>query len=661
MRIATILLALTFAVGGTAFAQSAPAPSGALSADTPGTTASGATFTAPKEWSMRTTPRLVVISAPEGDTNLAIVDVGAAADAGAAVAQAWTLYRPNGAPPVRLISALPARNGWDERKLVEYETSPNQRAAVQALAFRTGARWTVLILDGHDATAEKRLAAINLVIASLRPAGYSRENFAGRTAHPLDEVRIAQLKSFIQTSMQELEVPGVSIALFDGGRVVYEGGFGVRELGKPEPADANTLYMIASNTKGLTTLMLARLVDQGKLSWDEHVTQAYPSFRLGSDATTQEVLIKHLVCACTGVPRKDLQWLLNTNPKTPASDTFVQLAATQPTSAFGEVFQYSNLMAAAAGYIGGHLVYPDRELGDAYESAMQNLIFTPLAMNRTTVDMGRALSDPDHASPHSDDVDGHVSVASMAINYEAVPYAPAGAAWSSVDDMIKYVEDELTPGKLPDGTQLISAQNVLARRQPNVPIGEDAYYGMGLMVDKTWGVEVIHHGGDLVGFHSDWFAIPAAGVGAVILTNSDRGVDIRGPFMRRILEVLYDGKPEAAASVASTAALEKAEIAKERQRLVVPAAPNLASQLAAKYVNPDLGRIEVIRHGNDVIFDFGSWQSAVASRVNDDKTVSFITIDPGTLGFEFVMGNVNGRKTLTIRDAQHEYVYTAAS
>lgn len=661
MRIAAILFVSIFIFSGTARAQSPPGAPSVLSADTPSKTPSGATFTAPKAWSLQSTPRLVIIAAPEGDTSIAIVDVGAASDAGAAAAQAWTLYRPNAQRPVRLISPLAARNGWEERKLVEYETSPNERVAVQALALRTGLSWTVFILDGHEATAEKRAAAINLVVASLRPAGFSRENFAGRTAHPLDAERIATLKSFVENSMQELDVPGVSIALFDRGRVVFEGGFGVRELGKPEPVDANTLYMIASNTKGLTTLMLARLVDEGKLSWDEHVPQAYPSFRLGSDATTGQVLIKNLVCACTGLPRKDLQWLLNTNPSTPASDTFVQLAATQPTSAFGEVFQYNNLMASAAGYIGGHLAYPDRELGAAYDTAMQNLIFDPLGMTGTTLDMSRALGTPNHASPHSDDIDGRVTVANMAINFTTIPYRPAGAAWSSVHDMIKYVQDELTPGKLPNGTQLISAQNVLARRLPNVPIGEDAYYGMGLMVDNTWGVQVVHHGGDLVGFHSDWFAIPSAGVGAVILTNSDRGVDIRGPFLRRILEVLYDGKPEAAASVASAAALEKAEIAKARQRLIVPADSAVASRLAARYVNSDLGHIDVSRQGGNVVFDFGSWHSTVASRVNDDKTVSFITIDPGTLGFEFVMGSVGGRQTLTIRDAQHEYVYTAAN
>ena len=68
-----------------------------------------------------------------------------------------------------------------------------------------------------------------------------------------------------------------SLAVVEGGRVIYEGGLGVRELGKTERVDANTLFMAASNTKGMTTLLLARLVDQGKIRWDEPVIEAYPN------------------------------------------------------------------------------------------------------------------------------------------------------------------------------------------------------------------------------------------------------------------------------------------------------------------------------------------------------------------------------------------------
>ena len=123
-------------------------------------------------------------------------------------------------------------------------------------------KWDVVLLVGSQATFEKRSGAANLIVASIRPASYQKENFAGKIAHRLDAARIAQLTSFVKTGMQELDVPGVAIALVDHGKVVFEGGFGVRQLGVPTPVDAQSLFMIASNTKGLTTLLLARLVDQ---------------------------------------------------------------------------------------------------------------------------------------------------------------------------------------------------------------------------------------------------------------------------------------------------------------------------------------------------------------------------------------------------------------
>ena len=637
-------------------ADTAP-PAQAVTADTPEKTPSGATFTLAKDWALLRHDRYVVASSAEGDTFFVIADIGEAKDASDAVVKAWAMYRPDAHRKVQLVTARPGRNGWDERQVVDYETSPNEKAAIQAIASRSGTKWTVQILDGKEATVEKRGAALGLMLASLRPAGYTRETFAGKTAHPFDAARIEALKSFVQTAMQQLGVPGAGVAIVDHGKVVYEGGIGVRELGKPTPVDAHTLFMIASNTKGMSTLLLARLVDEGKLAWDRKVTDVYPSFRLGSAETTSKVLMKNLVCACTGLPRKDFDWIFNTPRNTPATTTFDQLAATEPTSKFGEVFQYNNLMATAAGYIGGHIVNPDMELGAAYDSAMQSMIFDPLGMNETTFDMARALG-ADHASPHADDIDGKPSVASMDLNYTIVPYRPAGGAWSSAHDVIKYVQDELALGKLPNGKRFVSEKNLLERRKPNVPVAEDAFYGMGLTTDSTWGVTVVHHGGSLGGYKSDWIAIPEAQIGAVLLTNADLGQLMLRPFMRRVLEILYDGKPEAADDVAAQAARIKAEIAEQRTHLVIPAAPEIAAGLAAHYTNPELGFIAVKHDKDGVVFDFGSWNSHVATRKNDDGTISMFTIDPSLDGFEFVIGTRAGKRILTVRDGQHEYEYT---
>jgi len=620
------------------------------------------TFTMPPAWKReQRSPNVTVLTAPEGNLALAIVEVGEAADGKAAAEKAWKAYRPAGIHPFKLATDRPGRNGWDQSVIVEYETSPNEHLDINSTARRYGKSWTVAILDGSQATSEKRAAAIGLVLQSMRPAGYQREMFTGRTAHPLDQARVQQLVDFVRNSAAALKVPGVGLALIDHGKIVYEGGVGVREIGKPEPVDAHTKFMIASNTKSMATLLLAKLVDEGKLRWDQPVTEVYPAFRLGSDATTKSVLIKHLICACTGLPRKDFEMLFNTTRNTPASETFNILAGTEPTSGFGETFQYNNLMASAAGYIGAHVLYPDMELGAAFDRAMQEVIFNPLAMHDTTLSMEEGQKG-DFASPHSNDVGGNVAVTSHDLNYAFYPFRPAGGAWSSPHDMILYIQNELTEGKLPNGKAMMSPTNLLARRERYVPIGEDQWYGMGLMEDSTYGVPVIHHGGDLEGYHSDMYALPTAQVGAVLLTNADNGPAMRRAFMRRLLELLYDGKPEAVADVAAQAKRIEAQDAEWRSKLVNPVPAAIAGDLAASYSSPELGPLTVTRKRDAVRLASRAWSADVALRHNDDKTESLVTIEPGLQDIDFVVGKDSaGKRTLTIRDGQHVYVFTEAA
>jgi len=243
-------------------------------ADTPEKTASGATFTLPTDWSVQTHGAVTVVTAPEGDTHIAIVDVGSAADAAQAVAQAWKLYEPSMHRALQITTPGAPRAGWDEIQNFAYQTSPNEHMAVEATAMRAGHAWTVALIEGSDATLDKRSAAVGLLSASLTAAGYQRETFTGRAANRLTPERVAELLSFVRSGMKQLNVPGVGLALIEHGKIVYEGGLGVRELGKPQPVDKNTLFMIATNTKGLTRLMMSRVVDQGKLQWNELVTKA---------------------------------------------------------------------------------------------------------------------------------------------------------------------------------------------------------------------------------------------------------------------------------------------------------------------------------------------------------------------------------------------------
>ena len=627
-----------------------------LTVDTPRST-TNASFVAPAGWSIATHDSATVLTPPEAGSYIALVDV-AGKDADAAVAAAWAAHDPTGHGALqRAVDAAP-RLGWDQAREYAYETSAAQHRSVSATAYRHGDAWTVALYSMEQAVEQKRSAAVGTIFDRLEARGYQRESFAGKQAHVLDAARVDALKKFVATAQEQLGVPGVAIGLVQDGKVVFAGGFGVRELGKKAPVDADTLFIIASNTKAMTTLLLATLVDDKKLGWETPVTQLDPSFVLGDAETTRQVLVKHLVCACTGLPRQDLEWLFEFAHATPLTELHT-LAGVQPTSKFGEMYQYSNLLAAAAGFVAAHVLSPGKELGAAYDEAMQRRVFGPLHMTSTTFDFARALR-ADHAGGHAFDIDGKTAVAPMAINYAVVPLRPAGGAWSNVNDMLRYVQLELGNGVL-DGKRVVSEEALLARRAPQVSNGNDVTYGMGLEVDRTWGIPVVHHGGSMIGFKTDMIWLPEQGVGAVILTNADSGRQMEEPFRRRLLEVLFDGKPEAEGDVASEAASLRAAIAGERARLTVPAEPAQAAALAAHYRNDALGAIDVKTDGKRTIFDFGEFASEVATRKNDDGTRSFETIVPGFDGFQLIAGTKDGKRTLTLLDAQHSYVFTEAA
>ena len=626
-----------------------------LTADTARTTVAGNTFVAPAGWSLSVRGAATILEAPEGGSSVVLVDVGAkdAADADAAVAAAWAAYKPDAKWPLKVTTPGANKDGWTDRKVYSYQTSPNEKRGVQVDVSRANETWTVVIYDVADAVGEKRGAQISQIYGKLLPKGRSRESFAGKTANPLGERRLQELRRFVEMSMKVTGVPGVSLAVYQNGRTVLAEGFGVRELGKAEKVDADTLYMIASNTKALTPLMLANLVDAGKLAWDTPAVKALPTFKLGDADVTSQVLIRHLICACTGMPRQDLEWLLEFDGVTPEKMMTV-LGTMKPTSKFGELFQYSNPMAAAAGFLGGHVLYPALDLGAAYDRAMQELVFDPLGMSATTFDFARARNG-NAAAPHAPDVDGRPALAEARVNLSILPVRPAGGAWSSVNDMMKYVAMELAEGKLADGKRYISRDALLARRAPQVAVGTDVTYGMGLYVDTQYGTTVVHHGGDMIGFHSDMIWLPEHGVGAVILTNGDPGWLIRNVFRRKLLEVLFDGEAEADGQIAASAKTFFDDLAAERRLLTIPADPTDAGKLAPRYANPAVGGILVNRKGTASVFDFGEWSSEMASRRNPDGTTSFITTVPGFNGLEFVAGD----KTLTLRDAQHEYLLRA--
>ena len=241
LRLPCLSVALTLLTAATAFAESPPTCGGqvlpervipdiALTADTTCTTATGVTLSVPAGWRVAARADALLVDPPDGDSHLMLTSVDAA-DAAGAVASAWRSYRPGESRPLRIVLPQDARNGCDERQVYEYVSAPNEKLTVYVLAWRAAGHWTVTIVEASRATREKYAAGFNLLQESLQPAGFQRETFAGKAAHPLDAERIGLIKDFVTEQMQRFSIPGVSLSLIDGGRVVFEGGFGVMTLG----------------------------------------------------------------------------------------------------------------------------------------------------------------------------------------------------------------------------------------------------------------------------------------------------------------------------------------------------------------------------------------------------------------------------------------------
>jgi hypothetical protein len=307
---------------------------------------SGARFVAPRGWALRKRDSGFLLSAPEPGSNIAIFG-GNFGDADTALAAAWADYEPGfvaSSPAVE----RPAREGWDRTLRYQYDSAGAEPHTRRAFAFAKDGQWTVMIYDVSNDVAERRDAQIEVIFNSLLPKGYARESFAGRTAHRLDAGRTAQLTSMIEGARKDYDIPGVALGLIQNGEIIFAGGFGERTKGSGDAVDADTLFNIASLGKAFTTLMLAKQVEAGLFDWTTPVASKWPSFAVGDAETTRHVQVRHLVCACTGMPRQDYPWLFD-GEHSSARSMMQLLARTQPTSNFGDTYQYSNLMAAAGG------------------------------------------------------------------------------------------------------------------------------------------------------------------------------------------------------------------------------------------------------------------------------------------------------------------------
>ncbi len=619
------------------------------------TTASGATFTASKNWYVTTHKDLIVLEEPDRELSLALIE-NTEPSAQKAVDVAWQKFKPGFAYPIAQTIPGVAMDGWDETIQFMYDAPSAENVFVIAVASRKGQTWYMLLLYGAKGALERRSAQIHTVLTSFKAPGAQEESFAGKTAHKLDAKLLQELVAFIEAALQEFKIPGAAVGIVQDGKIIFEHGFGVRTSGTQELVIPETLFMIGSTTKSLTTFMMARLIDEGMFDWNTPVTQVMPSFKLGNDAITKQLLMKYMVAANTGIPRQDMEFMFNYDKATPEI-RLAEMATMLPTTGFGETFQYSNGMVSAGGYIAAHSIDKNVCLGAAYDAAMQSRVFDPIGMKSTTFDFNK-VQHANHASPHGQDLRFDYIPLPVSDERWVVSLRPAGGAWSTVQDMSRYIVTELTKGINPDGTRVVSEADLLKRREPQTKITDKMSYGLALMIEDDHGVQVIHHDGATMGFTSLMFFLPEHNVGLVMLTNARGAVACTQAVKRCFMELLFDGKPQAAQMIKLSVDFLKS--AQHKILEEVNFAPEAAwlKQFVGTYKHSSLGTITISQIAKEAILDAGEWKSTLGQKKEKDGTLKLILTQAPFAGLEFLPQEHNGTMELVLEMPQHKYAFT---
>lgn len=355
---------------------------------------------------------------------------------------------------------------------------------------------------------------------------------------------LTEFDQLVRDEMEFFDIPGVAVAIIEGDEVIYAQGFGVRDLASGAPFTPETQFRIGSTTKSMTSMLVAQLVDEGVISWDTPVTDLFPDFETSNPELTAQLTVADLMGMGTGLVSDafgSITWADWT------IDTLLDaIGAMTIGGEYGELFSYNNEVYALAGYAATVADGLSPTL-DNYKTLMQERIFDPIGMESAIItDDLTHLSDNYSESYETSLIDGEQTLMG---NPPIALLAPAGAVWTNIDDMARYVITQMNGGVTPDGTRIVSEDSLAHTWQPGVVISagelgiENIDYAMGWVTETYQGIPVRYHDGGWAGYRTQMMIMPEDDVALISFTNSANG-DFFGSMLNyAFIEILHDLEP----------------------------------------------------------------------------------------------------------------------
>ncbi|MEM6707804.1 MAG: serine hydrolase [Pseudomonadota bacterium] len=343
-----------------------------------------------------------------------------------------------------------------------------------------------------------------------------------------DAQRLASntLEQVVEQGMKDWQIPGLGLALFEDGRVSYAKGFGTTAIDDGTRVDLQTFFINASTTKAMVAAGLLILVDEGRVALDDRLIDHLPNIHFADPALTAEVSVRDLLTHRTGLPSTDF-WTFNQG--LPIHDQLPLLRAVQPVAGLRERKIYQNTMYELVGLLIEHLS------GKRWHEFVDERLWNPIGMK--TVGTRDAIPDgANQAAPYGV-FDGQLRAMNHSLRDEVSD--AAGSAWSTIDDMVLWVEFLLRGGVTEDGERLLSEAALEEMFAPQQLVAPANYYPTSALTKPHWisyglgwyqqdfqGRKIDYHTGSLNGATAIVGLDRENGRGMVMLANRD-GAEIR--------------------------------------------------------------------------------------------------------------------------------------
>jgi CubicO group peptidase (beta-lactamase class C family) len=446
-----------------------------------------------------------------------------------------------------------------------------------------------------------RALALAIVVAGAGRSAAAQEPFPG-------------LDAYVAKAVQQWKVPGLSVAIVRNDSVLYTKGFGVLAVGSTTPVNDQTLFEIGSSSKAFTATLVAMMVSDGKMRWDDHVTDYLPGLKLYDPIANAELTIRDALTHRSGLARGELLWLGSGFSR---DEVLHHLRFLKPETPFRSHYSYQNMMFLAAGEAAG------KAGGSSWDELVKQRIFAPLGMT-STVTSFKAIATPNATTPHSSQRDSVYTLGPF--NDQNI--GPAGSIRSNARDMAQWLRFQLGDGTY-NGKRLVSTAALREIHTPQILVGGSgrggaadstpptsyfSTYGMGWFIEDYRHQLVWQHGGNTEGMTAAVGMMPEQKFGVVVLSNMASaqlpGLIMRYIFDRQMGAPMRDLAGEAYARVAtqrrradSVSAAQTAQQGKTAKE-----APLALTSYVGTYVDSLYGEAVVSIENGHLFLKRGLWQ-----------------------------------------------------